>query len=121
MRRFPATCVGESLKPLLEGTGRLRQRSVYSETLYAHYHFGWGELTAITDGRYRYIQAPREELYDLRTDPAQRDDLAGQDPAWLQTLRSFGAELRTSDGGPRCRCRPPQRQPCQSQGQGGGG
>jgi arylsulfatase A-like enzyme/Tfp pilus assembly protein PilF len=89
---IPGELRGESLKRLLEGTGRLRQRSVYSETLYAHYHFGWGELTAITNGRYRYIQAPRPELYDLRTDPAQQDDLAGQD-GMAQALSSFGAEL----------------------------
>ena len=59
----PGNLRGRSLKPLLEGTGRLRERPVYSEALYAHYHFGWSELTALTDGRYQYISAPREELY----------------------------------------------------------
>ena len=60
---------GRSLKPALEGTGELGDTSVYSEALYARYHFGWSELTALTDGRYRYIKAPREELYDLARDP----------------------------------------------------
>jgi choline-sulfatase len=96
---IPDELRGDSLKPLLEGTGRLRERSVYAETLYAHYHFGWGELTAITDGRYRYIQAPRPELYDLRSDPAQREDLAQQEDSARQdeaarTLRSLSAELQ---------------------------
>ncbi|HVH29047.1 MAG TPA: sulfatase-like hydrolase/transferase [Vicinamibacterales bacterium] len=89
---IPDELRGESLKPLLEGTGRFRERSVYSETLYAHYHFGWGELTAITDGRYRYIRAPRPELYDLRSDPAQRENLAAQD-GMAQALTSLSTEL----------------------------
>ena len=54
---------------MLEGTGSLPAQAVYSEALYARYHFGWSELTALTDARYRYIQAPTDELYDLERDP----------------------------------------------------
>ena len=32
---------------------------MYSETFYPRYHFGWSELLAATDDRYRYIHAPR--------------------------------------------------------------
>jgi arylsulfatase A-like enzyme/Tfp pilus assembly protein PilF len=67
---------GRSLKPVLEGTGRLPELSVYSEALYARYHFGWSELTSLTDDRYRYIKAPREELYDLQRDARERTNLA---------------------------------------------
>ena len=74
----PDTLRGRSLKPLLEGTGPLRERPIYSEALYARNHFGWSGLTAITDGRYSYIRAPREELYDLTRDPDQRENLAGE-------------------------------------------
>ena len=35
-------------------------------------------MTALTDGRYQYISAPREELYDLTSDPDQRENLAGE-------------------------------------------
>ena len=52
----PDNLRGRSLKPLLEGTGPLRERPVYSEALYARNHFGWSELTALTDGRYQYIK-----------------------------------------------------------------
>ena len=69
---------GRSLKPLLDGSGRLEERPVYSEALYARYHFGWSELTALTDDRYRYIRAPLEELYDLRRDPHEQTNLAGE-------------------------------------------
>ncbi|MBI3493344.1 MAG: sulfatase-like hydrolase/transferase, partial [Acidobacteria bacterium] len=72
----PGNLRGRSLKPVLEGTGPLAELSVYSEALYARYHFGWSELTALTDDRYRFIKAPREELYDLQRDPHERENLA---------------------------------------------
>ena len=73
---IPAGLRGRSLKPLLDGSGRVTESPVYSEALYARYHFGWSELTALTDDRYRYIKAPREELYDLKRDPHERENLA---------------------------------------------
>ena len=87
---------GRSLKPLLEGTGRLPETSVYSEALYARYHFGWSELTALTDDRYRYIKAPREELYDLQRDADERTNVAGERPQARQALR--GALDRVAAG-----------------------
>lgn len=82
------TLRGRSLKPVLEGTGRLQPPTVYAEALYARYHFGWSELTALTDQRYRYIKAPREELYDLERDPHERTNIADERPQPRQALRS---------------------------------
>jgi arylsulfatase A-like enzyme/Tfp pilus assembly protein PilF len=78
---------GRSLKPVLEGTGLLPPTTIYSEALYARYHFGWSELTALTDERYRYIKAPREELYDLTRDPGERTNIAEERPQPRQALR----------------------------------
>jgi arylsulfatase A-like enzyme/Flp pilus assembly protein TadD len=72
----PGDLRGRSLKPLLDGSGTLPAAPVYSEALYARYHFGWSELIALTDDRYRYIKAPREELYDLERDPRERNNIA---------------------------------------------
>jgi len=79
---------GRSLKPVLEATGRLQPPTVYSEALYARYHFGWSELTALTDERYRYIKAPHDELYDLERDPHERANIAEARPQPRQALRS---------------------------------
>src|SRR5471032_2387503 len=79
---------GRSLKPVLEGSGTLPPATIYSEALYARYHFGWSELTAVTDERYRYIKAPREELYDLAHDPHERNNIAEARPQPRQALRS---------------------------------
>ncbi len=73
---LPGNLRGRSLKPLIEGGGHLPEQAVYSEALYGRYHFGWSELTALTGERYRYIKAPRAELYDLTRDPHERDNLA---------------------------------------------
>jgi arylsulfatase A-like enzyme/Tfp pilus assembly protein PilF len=83
----PGGLRGRSLKPVLEDSGALPPAAVYSEALYARYHFGWSELTAITDDRYRYIKAPREELYDLQHDPREQANIAAARPQPRQALR----------------------------------
>lgn len=84
----PGNLHGRSLKPLLDGTGKLPEQAVYSEALYARYHFGWSELTALTDDRYRFIKAPQPELYDLRRDPHERDNIAGERTQAAQAMRA---------------------------------
>jgi tetratricopeptide (TPR) repeat protein len=84
----PGNLPGRSLKPLLEGTGLLAPANIYSEALYARYHFGWSELVAITTERYRYIKAPHEELYDLTRDPHERTNIADQQAKERATLRA---------------------------------
>ena len=93
---IPGQLRGRSLKPLLDGTGRPESVPVYSEALYARYHFGWSELTALTDDRYRYIKAPRQELYDLERDIKERTNLAEERAQATQAMR--GALDRISAG-----------------------
>ncbi len=85
---IPANLRGRSLKPLLEGTSRIPEQALYAEALYARYHFGWSELTSLTDGRYRYIKAPNDELYDLARDPHERTNIAADRAQARQALRS---------------------------------
>jgi choline-sulfatase len=93
---LPGGLRGRSLKPVLDGTGHLPEAAVYSEALYARYHFGWSELTALTEARYRYIKAPQEELYDLPRDPHERDNIAAERAPARQALR--GALDRLASG-----------------------
>ena len=71
-----AALQGRSLLPVLRGAGALPTASIYAETLSPRLHFGWSELYALTDDRYRYIRAPRDELYDLSQDPGERTSIA---------------------------------------------
>ena len=54
--------------------------ALYAETLAPRLDFGWSELRAWRDGRYKYIRAPRPELYDLEADPGETRNLAGTSP-----------------------------------------
>ena len=59
-----------SLVPLIEGrSGRPRAPPAYAETLLPKFYMNWAPLRALRDGRYKLIDAPRPELYDLATRP----------------------------------------------------
>ena len=94
----PGNLRGRSLKPLLDGTGRLPERVIYSESLFARYRFGWSGLMSVTDGRYRYVRAPREELYDLQQDPGERTNVAGRE---TQRVLKLGEALDRLTSGAR--------------------
>ncbi len=84
---------GRDLSPLLAGTGTITAQGIYSEALYARYHFGWSELQSITDDRYRFIRAPREELYDLERDPRETRNIAADRAQVAAAMRSGLAAL----------------------------
>jgi len=68
---------GRSLVPAFGGAA-IADAGLYAEALYPRYHFGWSELYALTDARYRFIRAPRDELYDIQNDPRERRSVAGE-------------------------------------------
>ena len=73
---FPGNLRGRSLKALADGTAqRTSGLTVYAEAPYGQNRFGWSALESLTDGRFQYVRAPREEFYDLQRDPRQREDL----------------------------------------------
>ena len=100
---FPGNLRGRSLKTLLDGDGRLTPQPAYAESFYGRAHFGWSALKTMTDGRYQYIAAPREEVYDLEHDPHQQRNLAGADSgdsapakALVDLLRRLSPEPKES-------------------------
>jgi tetratricopeptide (TPR) repeat protein len=73
--------------PVLTGAGTLDAANIYSESLSPRYHFGWSELYALSDDRYRLIRAPRDELYDLAQDPKERTSIAAERPQVRSAMR----------------------------------
>jgi arylsulfatase A-like enzyme/Tfp pilus assembly protein PilF len=71
----PPEFQGRSLLELLHAGTAGGGREVYSESLYAHNHFGCSSLRSLRMGRYQYIQAPKPELYDLVADPRETTNL----------------------------------------------
>jgi len=74
-----AAAHGKSLRPRIEGKDDGHQALAHAETMMPRLEFGWGELRMVRDARFKYIRAPRPELYDLRSDLAEGRDLAGAD------------------------------------------
>jgi arylsulfatase A-like enzyme/Tfp pilus assembly protein PilF len=69
---------GESLVPLLTGGSRRDVPVSYAESWYPRLHFGWSELRAMRVGEWKYVAAPRPELYDLRTDRGESKNLVAE-------------------------------------------
>jgi arylsulfatase A-like enzyme/Flp pilus assembly protein TadD len=77
---------GRSLLPFADG-GSIEPASIYAESLSPRYHFGWSELYALSDDRYRLIRAPEDELYDLSQDPKELASIAGDRPQVRTAMR----------------------------------
>jgi len=75
---LPGT-TGRSLLPLVAGRTE-PVRIALLETLATQFDMGWSPLLGVRDGRYKYIRAPRPELYDLRADPGETRNLARRHP-----------------------------------------
>jgi arylsulfatase A-like enzyme/Tfp pilus assembly protein PilF len=63
---------GEPLQPLIAGRSRAEIPLSYAESWYPRLHFGWSELRSARVGEWKFIAAPKPELYDLRTDPREQ-------------------------------------------------
>jgi arylsulfatase A-like enzyme/Tfp pilus assembly protein PilF len=66
---------GQSVTPLMTGARGEMGLEAYAEAVYPLHHFGWSDLRALRQGRYKLIAAPRPELYDLQDDPQERTNV----------------------------------------------
>ena len=78
---------GRSLAPALRGAP-LDPAVSFAESLWPLVHYGWSDLRALRDGRWKYILAPRPELYDLETDPGETRNLAEAESSRARAYRS---------------------------------
>jgi choline-sulfatase len=96
----PSGLDGESLLPLVaresSGGAAAAQPSdtadalagpvSYAETYYPRFHYNWSELVAVETGRWKFVRAPRSELYDMQQDPKQQHDVSAVYPHVAATL-----------------------------------
>jgi choline-sulfatase len=98
----PGQFQGRSLLGLLTRKAQAPDEDVYSETVYPHDYFGLSPLHSLRAGRYKYIEAPKPEFYDLVQDPGETRNLYASEKALAFTfherLRAFQSRFRT--GGP---------------------
>jgi arylsulfatase A-like enzyme/Flp pilus assembly protein TadD len=70
----PKETQGTTLLPYITGQKKEPLTS-YIETYFPLENFGWSPLLGLVDGEWKYIQAPRPELYNLKSDPREENNL----------------------------------------------
>jgi len=101
----PGAVQGRSLAPLMTGQSADLNLDAYAESYYARFHYGWSELRALRAGRFKYIEAPRPELYDMDQDPGEtrnlyeeRKPLADRMAGELRRLESASSSPQAAAG-----------------------
>jgi len=79
---------GRSLVPFIFGRGDGGEEYAYSESLAPNIQFGWAPLHGLKTARYRFISAPRLELYDLGRDPDESVNVVDRYPAVARDLKA---------------------------------
>jgi choline-sulfatase len=77
---------GSSLVPVLEER-TAAPPSAYAETYFPLFYMSWAPLRSIQDDRWKFIDAPTAELYDLVNDPAERTNLAERERGRAGAMR----------------------------------
>jgi arylsulfatase A-like enzyme/Flp pilus assembly protein TadD len=70
----PEEVQGLSLLPYIEGKKK-QDLSSYIESYYPRENYGWSDLVGLIDGDWKYIKAPKQELYNLKQDPWEEKNL----------------------------------------------
>lgn len=73
----PSVVQGKSFAGEMQSKTR-DSRSAFSESLTATKYFGAAPLRSLQDGTFKYIDSPRPELYDLRADSGEKNNLYAQ-------------------------------------------
>ncbi len=87
----PTSLDGNSLKPFFAGV-EVAPRTAFGETDYP-LRFGWALLRSVRKEGFKFIEAPRPELYDLHSDQEELHNNYVPWDAMVQKLRKELAEL----------------------------
>ena len=84
---IPRSVQGRSLMSAILGRAGAAPSNLYAESFQPLLHFHWSQLRALQSRGWKFIEAPKAELYDLGRDPGERNNL-------LQGQRARAHEMR---------------------------
>ncbi len=98
----PGRVHGRSQVPAMLDPKGAPQAPAYSESMAPNIQFGWSPLHALRTPGYKFIDAPRPELYDLVKDPGEEKDVQNRlpDKALSMKRELDGLIAETSAGAP---------------------
>ncbi|HLN59653.1 MAG TPA: sulfatase-like hydrolase/transferase [Thermoanaerobaculia bacterium] len=79
----PADLPGRSLMQAVAG------ETTYFESLSASLNRGWAPLTGVIADGLKYVDLPIPELYDLKADPQEKQNLVGERPDAVRRLKAL--------------------------------
>ncbi|HSD28950.1 MAG TPA: sulfatase-like hydrolase/transferase, partial [Vicinamibacteria bacterium] len=85
--RVPPSMQGRPLRPAADGR-EMEDAPAYAESLFCKLNLGWAPLHAWRTARWKLIEAPRPELYDLGSDPGETRDVSDGRTDDARDLRS---------------------------------
>ena len=85
--KAPDQVQGASLVPAFSGRQAATGVS-YGETLYPKMNMGWAELRSIRTSQWKYVRAPKPELYDLSRDPGETTNVVRQHPVEVERFEA---------------------------------
>ena len=77
---------GRSLLPVMFDPRRDTDAYAYGESMTPSLQFGWSALHSLRTRRYKLIEAPRPELYDLTADPQESTNVYARQPGVARDL-----------------------------------
>jgi arylsulfatase A-like enzyme/tetratricopeptide (TPR) repeat protein len=99
---IPEESQGQSLLPLIFHPNLKKGFEAYSESMTPDVLYGWSPLLSLRNEKYKYIDAPRPELYDLSQDPEEFRNIQTEHPQMAQEMKKAldGLVRKTSSNAP---------------------
>jgi arylsulfatase A-like enzyme/Tfp pilus assembly protein PilF len=83
----PAHVQGRSLLGAMLRPGEERTSDAYGESMTPNLQYGWAALQSLRTPRFKLIQAPRPELYDLVADPGETTNVIARHGVVAEEMR----------------------------------
>jgi len=100
---IPRETQGQTLLPLFFQTENSPGLPAYSESMSPNLQYGWSSLHSLRTNTYKYIEAPKPELYDLDEDPGENNNVHYRFPRVVKQYKKDLKHLmeKTGHGAPK--------------------